>query len=170
MIMLAEKVVVGLDDSAASRAAHRWAAEYGQAMGMGLCAIHVLDWPIGLSDSARNPGTRLCVPKQDVAHPYWQGIRRVFDEANAPQGSVLQFAQGDVGDVLVRLSAHAGLLVVGTREPIRARPYLVGSISHYCISYATCPVVTVPALLAHAAPEPSGENSRHDERALVAAN
>jgi nucleotide-binding universal stress UspA family protein len=97
-------------------------------------------------------------------------MRRVFDEASSPAGSVLQFAQGDVGDVLVRLSAHAGLLVVGTRESIQGRPNLVGSISHYCISYATCPVVTVPAVLAHAAPEPSGENSRHDERALVAAN
>jgi nucleotide-binding universal stress UspA family protein len=170
MIMMAEKIVVGLDDSAASRAAHRWAAEYAQATGMDLCAIHVLDWPIGLSDSAVNPGTRLCVPKQDVAQPYWRGMHRVFDETSSPQGSVLQFAQGDVGDVLVRLSAHAGLLVVGTREPIQGRTYLAGSISHYCISYATCPVVTVPAVLAHAAPELSGENSRHDERGLVAAN
>ena len=168
--MMAEKIVVGLDDSAASRAAHRWAAEYALATGMDLCAIHVLDWPIGLSATAMNPRTRLHVPKQDVAQPYWQGMHRVFDETSFPQGSVLQFAQGDVGDVLVRLSAHVGLLVVGIREPIQGRPYLVGSISHYCISHATCPVVTVPALLADAAPEPSGENSRHDERALIAAN
>ena len=168
--MVAEKIVVGLDDSAASRAAHRWAAEYAQATGMDLSAIHVLDWPIGLNASSMNPGTRLCVPKQDMAQPYWRGMRRVFDETSSPQGSVLQFAQGDVSDVLVRLSAHAGLLVVGTREPIQGRPYLVGFISHYCISYATCPVVTVPAVLGHAAPGPSGENSRHDERALVAAN
>jgi nucleotide-binding universal stress UspA family protein len=168
--MMAQKIVVGLDDSAASRAAHRWAAEYALATGMGLCAIHVLDWPIGLSATAVKSGTRFCVPQQDVAQPYWRGIHRVFDETSSPKGSVLQFAQGDVGDVLVRLSAHAGLLVVGTRESIRARPYLAGSISHYCVSHAACPVVTVPAVLAHAAPEQSGENSRHDERGLVAAN
>jgi len=167
--MIAETIVVGLDDSAASRAAHGWAAEYAQATGMDLCAIHVLDWPIGLSATAVKPGTRLHVPRQDVAQPYWQGMHRVFDETNSPQGSVLQFAQGDVGDVLVRLSAHAGLLVVGTREPIQGRTNLVGSISHYCISHSTCPVVTVPAVLSHAAPEPSGENSRNDERALAAA-
>ena len=77
--MVAEKIVVGLDDAAASRAPHRWAAEYAQATGMDLCVIHVLDWPIGLSASAVNPGTRLCVPKQDVARPYWRGMRRVFD-------------------------------------------------------------------------------------------
>ena len=167
--MIAEKLVVGLDDSVASRAAHRWAAEYARNLGIDLCAVHVLDWPIGLSASTMNPETRLCVPKQDLAQPYWRGMRRVFDETSSPQGSVLQFAQGDVGDVLVRLSAHAGLLVVGTREPIQGRPYLVGSISHYCVRYATCPVVTVPAAFAHAAPDPFGENSRHGERALVAA-
>jgi Universal stress protein family len=88
----------------------------------------------------------------------------------APRRGRCCSSQGDVGDVLVRLSAHAGLLVVGTREPIQGRPYLVGSISHYCISHATCPAVTVPALLADAASEPSGENSRHDELALVASN
>jgi nucleotide-binding universal stress UspA family protein len=169
-IMVAGKIVVGLDDSAASRAAHRWAAQYAQAIGMGLYAIHVLDWPIGFSASAIIPGTRLCVPQQDVAQPYWRGMHRVFDETNSPQGSVLQFAQGDVGDVLVRLSVHADLLVVGTREPIQGRPYLAGSISHYCVSYATCPVVTVPVVLAHTAPEPSGENSCQDEHALVAVN
>jgi hypothetical protein len=59
---------------------------------------------------------------------------------------------------------------VGTRQPIRANRYPAGSVSHYCISHATCPVVTVPALLADAAPEPSAENSRHDEHALVAAS
>jgi nucleotide-binding universal stress UspA family protein len=169
IMMIAEQIVVGLDDSAASRAAHRWAAEYAQATGMHLCTIHVLDWPIGLSASSMDPETRLCVPKRDMAQRYWRGMHRVFDETRSPQGSVLQFAQGDVGDVLVRLSADAGLLVVGTHEPIQGRPYLVGSISHYCISYATCPVVTVPAVLGHAARAPSGGNSRHDEPALVAA-
>jgi Universal stress protein family len=46
--------------------------------------------------------------------------------------------------VLVRLSAHASLLVLGTREPVLKRPYLGGSISHYCISHAQSPVVVVP--------------------------
>jgi hypothetical protein len=91
--MLAEKIVIGLDDSAASRAAHRWAAGYALATGMGLCAIHVLDWPIGLSATAVKSGIRFCVPQQDVAQPYWRGIHRVFDETSSPKGSVLQFAK-----------------------------------------------------------------------------
>ena len=157
--MIRNSIVVGLDDSAPSRTAHRWAAAYAHATGTDLCAVHVLDWPIGLSPSAIKSGTRLWVPTQDVAEPYWRGMHRVFDDINSPPGSTLQFAQGDVGDVLVRLSTRAGLLVVGTREPIQARPYLTGSISHYCISHASCPVVTVPALLEDPPSERSSGNS-----------
>jgi hypothetical protein len=50
--MITNCIIVGLDDSAASRAAHRWAAEYAYAVGKDLCAVHVLDWPIGLNASA----------------------------------------------------------------------------------------------------------------------
>jgi nucleotide-binding universal stress UspA family protein len=142
--MITNSIVVGLDDSAASQAAHRWAAAYAHATGKALRAVHVLDWPIGLNPSAVKSGTRLYVPKQDIAEPYRRGIHRIFDDTGSKDGSVLQFAQGDVGDVLVRLSANADLLVVGTREPVRGRAHLAGSVSHYCISYASCPVVTVP--------------------------
>jgi nucleotide-binding universal stress UspA family protein len=144
--MISNCIIVGLDDSAPARAAHRWAATYAHAAGKDLCAVHVLDWPVGLNASALKSGTRLRVPKQDIAESYWRGMHRVFDETSSPPGSVLQFAQGDVGDVLVNLSTNADLLVVGTREPAR-RPYLAGSVSHYCISHASCPVVTVPGQL-----------------------
>ena len=110
--MITNCVIVGLDDSPASRAAHRWAAEYAYAVGKDLCAVHVLDWPIGLNASAVKSETRLRVPKQDIAEPYWRGMRRMFDEVDSQNGSILRFAQGDVAEVLVRLSTDADLLVV----------------------------------------------------------
>ena len=45
--MITDCIVVGLDDSAASRAAHRWAAAYANATGKDLRAVHVLEWPVG---------------------------------------------------------------------------------------------------------------------------
>jgi Universal stress protein family len=66
----------------------------------------------------------------------------------------------------VRLSANADLLVVGTREPIHRRPYLAGSISHYCISNAACPVVTVPEPLPYTLGDPSSDRTRFDETAV----
>jgi nucleotide-binding universal stress UspA family protein len=82
---------------------------------------------------------------------------------------VLRIAQGDVGDVLVRLSSHADLLVVGTRKPVRGRRYLAGSVSHYCISHASCPVVTVPELLPNPQHDLSDHSTRHHDTALAAA-
>jgi nucleotide-binding universal stress UspA family protein len=167
--MIKNCVLVGLDDSAASRAAHRWAAAYAHATGKDLRAVHVLDWPIGLNASVVKSGTRLCVPKQEIAEPYWRGMHHVFDCTSSPQRSVLQFAQGDVGDVLVRLSTNAELLVVGTRQPVRGRPYLTGSVGRYCISHASCPVVTVPDLLAKPLHDLSGNSTRDNDTALAAA-
>ena len=84
--MITNCIIVGLDDSAASRAAHRWAAAYAYATGKDLHAVHVLDWPIGLNASAVKSGTRLCVPKQDIAEPYRRGMHRVFDDTGFPPG------------------------------------------------------------------------------------
>lgn len=165
--MITNCVIVGLDDSAASRAAYQWAAAYARATGSDLSAVHVLDWPVGLTASAVKSGTRLYVPKQDVAEPYWRGLHRVFGDVSSPQGSTMQFAQGHVDDVLVRLSTHASLLVVGTREPVRGRPYLAGSTSHYCISHASCPVVTVPVLPPSAHTGPSGHRSQQPADAAI---
>ena len=92
----------------------------------------------------------------------------IFDETSSPPGSTLQFAQGDVGDVLVRLSTNADLLVVGTREPVRGRLYLAGSVSHYCISHASCPVVTVPGLLPSPLHDLSGDITRRRDTAAAA--
>jgi len=167
--MIKNHVIVGLDDSAASRAAHRWAAAYAQTTGKHLRAVHVLDWPIGLCASAFKSGIRLLVPKQEIAEPYRRGIQGVFDDTNSASGPVLQFAQGDVGDILVRLSAIADVLVVGTREPVRGHPYLVGSVNHYCISHASCPVVTVPEAWLNPEHDLSGDDAHYHEVSVAAA-
>jgi nucleotide-binding universal stress UspA family protein len=166
--MITDSIVVGLDDSTASRAAHQWAAAYANATGKELLAVHVLEWPIGLTSSAVKAGTRLHVPEHDVAEPYRRGMHRVLDDTSSPQGSVLQFAQGDPAYVLVRLSASADLLVVGTREPLGRALYPTGSISHYCISQASCPVVTVPQAGAEAAADLSSHSTRQLGGAVAA--
>ena len=170
-------VIVAVDDSSASRAAYRWAASYARATATDVCAVHVLDWPIGLVGHPGEHRTRLCVPAQQVAPSYRRRLHRVLDDSvvdpagdpalehampavaepaidapadaktdiDAQTASALHFAQGPVGEVLVRLSAHATLLVIGTREPLRdAHRPITGSATHYCVSHATCPVVTVP--------------------------
>ena len=47
----------------------------------------------------------------------------------------------------MRRSKDAKLVVVGTREHVGLDRLLAGSVSHYCLSHAACPVVAVPAPL-----------------------
>lgn len=163
MTVIKNCVVVAVDDSPASRVAHRWAASYARATATDVCAVHVLDWPIGLVGAAGEPHTRLYVPARQVDPTYRDRLQRMLDDTDADTdddtemnaemdaarhpaaGSTLHFAQGPVGEVLVRLSQHARLLVIGTREPHHGgQRFVTGSASHYCVSHATCPVVTVP--------------------------
>jgi nucleotide-binding universal stress UspA family protein len=58
---------------------------------------------------------------------------------------VLEVRQGRPGHVLADLSGEAALLVVGTGDHVGLRRVLLGSVSHYCLSHAACPVVAVPA-------------------------
>ena len=81
---------------------------------------------------------------------YVTSITQVFDDIAPRPDWLIQFA-AEPGPFLVRQSRDAQLLVVGTREHAGLGRLLVGSISHYCLSRAVCPVVAVPALT-HAEP------------------
>ena len=48
-------------------------------------------------------------------------------------------------------SVGTALLVVGTKEHVGISRIVAGSISHYCLSHAQCPVVAVPAVRDHGA-------------------
>jgi nucleotide-binding universal stress UspA family protein len=52
---------------------------------------------------------------------------------------------GPPGPVLVDAAAGALMLVVGSREHHPLYRLVHGSVSHYCLSRARCPVVAVPA-------------------------
>ena len=70
----------------------------------------------------------------------------------------------------MRLSANADLLVVGTREPVWDHRYLAGSVSHYCISHASCPVVTGPEQRPNPEHDLSDQSTRHHDFAVAAAS
>lgn len=69
----------------------------------------------------------------------------MFDDISPRPEWLIEFATGEPGPVLIKESSDAQLLVVGTHEHVGLGRLLVGSISHYCLSRASCPVVAVPA-------------------------
>lgn len=56
-----------------------------------------------------------------------------------------QFAQGHAGRIMVGESKDAKLLALGARGHRGLERLLVGSVGHYCLSHAFCPMVWVPA-------------------------
>jgi len=145
-VAMKNEIVVGLDDSPSSKAALDWAAEQARSVGAVLRAVHVLDWPYGLSSAGfPAPANFKKLTREEIEDSYRQTITAVFDAVSPSPDWILQFASGDAGQVLVRQSDGARLLVVGTREYIGLGRLLSGSVSHYCLSHASCPVVAVPA-------------------------
>jgi nucleotide-binding universal stress UspA family protein len=140
------EIVVGLNNSPSGKAALNWAAEQARSLGAGLRAVHVLDWPHGLSSIGfPAPMNYMNVRREEIEDSYREAIAVVFAEVSPLSNWILQFASGDVGHILVEQSQDAQLLVVGTREHAGLRRLLSGSVSHYCLSHAVCPVVAVPA-------------------------
>ena len=117
------EIVVGLDDSPSSKLALQWAAQYAKSTGAVLRAVHVFSTELG--------------------DTYRQAITAVFEAVSPRPDWVLEFLSGYSGEVLVRQSKDAQLLVVGTREHGQRS---VGSVCHYCVSHAVCPVVAVPSI------------------------
>jgi nucleotide-binding universal stress UspA family protein len=144
--MTRNEIVVGLDDSPSGKAALSWAAEQAIRTHTVLRAVHVLDWPYGANDTA-SPSSRgrRNLTFEEAQEAYVASITKVFDDIAPRPDWLIQFAKGEPGPVLVRQSRDAQLLVMGTREHVGVGRLVVGSISHYCLSHAVCPVVAVPA-------------------------
>ena len=139
------EIVVGLDDSPSGKAGLQWAAQQAKSTGAVLRAVHALGRPYGFA-AADIP---LTVEPTELTPEESPDTRRnaittVFEAMSPHRDWVLEFLSGYAGEVLVRQSKDAQLLVVGTREHVGLGRLLAGSVSHYCLSHAACPVVAVP--------------------------
>jgi nucleotide-binding universal stress UspA family protein len=139
------EIVVGIDPSPSARAALGWAAEQARATGRSLLAVHAVD--VSPAFNLELGMGRVAVPMEASAMDgaYRGAIEAVFDSVGPEPGWRLSFFSGEPGPVLVAESVGAALLVVGTRAHVGIGRLLSGSVSHYCLSHAGCPVVAVPA-------------------------
>jgi nucleotide-binding universal stress UspA family protein len=136
-------VIVGLDRSRAASQAARWAWELARATGRPLRVVHT--WH---SDVAP-----VYVPVGDLDLDEERAARREAEDwlaaAVADDATVswrLEVVQGSPGPVLVRAAEDEDdcLIVVGTHEHQGLGRVRHGSVSHYVLSHADCPVVAVP--------------------------
>jgi nucleotide-binding universal stress UspA family protein len=151
MVMERNEVVVGLDGSASAWAALQWTARYARYTFTDVRAIHAVSCTQDASWAWA--GYAAATAGLVYAEPYEALIdlvARQFEAVDPEADWVLEHVVGPPGPVLVREAGQAQLLVVGTGEHGVLARLLSGSVSHYCLSHAACPVLAIPA-----DPEPS---------------
>ncbi|MFI6559476.1 universal stress protein [Streptomyces sp. NPDC050534] len=138
-------IVVGVDGSAASRAALRWAVEQAHAFDVELVAVHAWEPVTAFAPYApvsARPTT--AEQRERAAEVLASTVRDVFGSHVDP-GIRAVLAEGPPAHVLLQQARGALLLALG-REP-RAQWGLpaVGPVGRECLRHSTVPVVMVPA-------------------------
>lgn len=139
---VSRSIVVGYDDTTASTAAVRWAADLARGSDIGLRIVHAWTWPLLGSGMAG-------VPVIDSAGPRNQALRLLDDVAEdvaAKTPDVIvhtELIPGSPRDVLDEVSQNTDLLVVGTRGLGAVLGTLLGSVSRGLLHDAGCPVAVI---------------------------
>jgi nucleotide-binding universal stress UspA family protein len=138
------RVVVGVDGSAESVEALRWAAAYAAATGATIDAV--LSWHFPAAAGVVPPG----VAPQTITDEVRANMLEAIDKAlvavfgpDTPPGVQARVTYGHPAVVLVEQSQNADLLVVGNRGHGAFTGMLTGSVSMHCVNNAHCPVVVV---------------------------
>jgi nucleotide-binding universal stress UspA family protein len=139
-----ELVAVGVDGSAESVEALRWAARYATATGARVRAL--LAWhyptaageaPVGVAPEAIRAQTEAQMNETlDAA------IAQAY-EGQDSAGAEKHTAYGHPAQALIEASKEADLLVVGRHGRGAFTGMLLGSVSIHCVTGAFCPVVVV---------------------------
>lgn len=128
-------IVVGVDGSAGSLRALRWAMDEARLRGTAVEAVTA--WHPGSSSGPDSTYTA-----RDA-----QELVLATATASGHDGAPLisnEIEQGAPEEVLVNRSRQASLLVVGSHGVGSAIHAALGSTSDYCSRMAACPVVVVP--------------------------
>lgn len=140
--MSSTDIVVGLDQSESGAAALRWAEAQARLTGARLRIVHA--WQLQAPEIFVAAAELREAKSQDARARATLWIRNALGDSPGVPPWTLEVLEANPGLALVERSRTAGLLVIGTREHTGLRRLVAGSVSHYALSHAVCPVVAVP--------------------------
>jgi nucleotide-binding universal stress UspA family protein len=146
------RIVVGVDGSASSLAALRWAVHQAELTGGTVDAVVAWQMPatmtgFGFAPVAVADGSEM---ERTAERALDQAVTKVADPERGPAVRRL-VVQGFPASVLLGASAGADLLVLGSRGHGGLSGALLGSVGQHCLRHARCPVVIIRGDLAQAA-------------------
>jgi nucleotide-binding universal stress UspA family protein len=134
------RIVVGVDGSASSMAALRWALDQAEATGAEVAAVYAWKYPMSFGSPIP------LLPGVDIAAEAGTALAAAIAKTTTGESDVTVrrlVVIGDPATVLLRESEHAELLVVGDRGRDEVARAMLGSVSQRCVHHAACPVVVV---------------------------
>jgi nucleotide-binding universal stress UspA family protein len=146
-ISVPDLVVVGVDGSADSLAALRWAFRHVPAAGT-VRVVHVWSAVPGFSDLPEYRRSQLEADRartvDDATRLVTDALREIPPTRCRTEGMIIE---GAPGQMLVEIANHADLLVVGATGsgggPLKGKTS-IGSVARYVTRQADCPVTVVP--------------------------
>ena len=134
------RIVVGVDGSVSSKAALAWAIRQGQLTGAVVEAVTTWEFPTVYGYPAPILDN---VNLEELATKVVTDA--ITDVTAAMTAGELRYmvVEGNAARVLLKESARADLLVVGSRGHGGFVEALLGSTGQHCVHHATCPVVVI---------------------------
>lgn len=139
-----DRIVVGVDRSASSAAALRWAAAEAQVCTATLEVVHAYPAPLAYTG-----------PEEVIAHidpelhrAMTDKLARLVTAAHADLEGIevhRRLHPGRASDGILEAARDADLVVVGSRGAGGFEGLLLGSTAASCVRASACPVVVVPA-------------------------
>ena len=138
MVTRSARIVAGIDGSESSREALRWAVRQARLTGAEVHAVFA--WQV--------PSAFGYVPEVQLDWEAEAGaeLERTVKSALDPADLGLVHAElvrGHAAEVLLDASAGAELLVVGSRGHGGFTGLMLGSVSQFLVTHASCPVVVI---------------------------
>ncbi|MCE7004659.1 universal stress protein [Kibdelosporangium philippinense] len=142
---MSKPIIVGVDGSAVSIAALRWAVEEAARRDTTVTAVNA--WHSDPTTAGLNRLDLIQVrPREEVLAAQREllagAVAEVADDKDIHIDRLL--LEGQPGPVLVSAADRAELLVVGSHGYSRLYEALLGSVSSYCVHHSPCPVVVIP--------------------------
>ena len=138
-----ERIVVGVDGSASSIKALEWALEQARRTGAKVEAVQAWEVP-----TMYGSGMMVLPGGEEFDKSARQSLEAAVNNALGGRTDVPvehHTVGGHPAKSLIDMAEGADLLVVGSRGHGGFVGTLVGSVSQYCVSHASCPVVVIRA-------------------------
>ncbi len=129
-------IVVGVDGSENSRYALEWAVAEATLRHASLLVVSCWEFPTLVATEI------VWTVPPDVVAVAERLIHEVQLDVSGLNYTIVA-PEGRPGADLVRIAAHADVLVVGSRGSGSASELLLGSVANYCATYGRCPVVII---------------------------